>query len=91
MQLVLMVFRQISIHAPRVGSDVICESDSFVMIDFNPRSPRGERLDAGDTVLHTKSISIHAPRVGSDVPSIRGMLIYSISIHAPRVGSDDAF
>ena len=55
---------------------------------FNPRSPRGERLDGRDTETETV-ISIHAPRVGSD--GTRGMLWLDgdISIHAPRVGSDD--
>ena len=37
----------------------------FVLINFNPRSPRGERLKHGK-VLSSKNISIHAPRVGSD-------------------------
>ena len=36
--------RGISIHAPRVGSDLICNAGFFERIDFNPRSPCGERL-----------------------------------------------
>ena len=35
--------RKISIHAPREGSDsLLCEKEK-VKMDFNPRSPRGER------------------------------------------------
>ena len=55
---------------------------------FNPRSPRGERLDHRIFCRAGYAISIHAPRVGSDDLLLRleGQLI--ISIHAPRVGSD---
>ena len=38
--------RFISIHAPRVGSDVGVELLSSNHRNFNPRSPRGERLSA---------------------------------------------
>ena len=34
----------ISIHAPHVGSDVPHTATQFYIINFNPRSPRGERL-----------------------------------------------
>ena len=34
----------ISIHAPRVGSDRACLRGCGVCLDFNPRSPCGERL-----------------------------------------------
>ena len=36
--------RRISIHAPRVGSDVELVSEEAIYADFNPRSPCGERL-----------------------------------------------
>ena len=36
--------RQISIHAPHAGSDVGSASLVAETIDFNPRSPCGERL-----------------------------------------------
>ena len=59
------------------------------MSNFNPRSPRGERLASGEMNVASYYISIHAPRVGSDASSdvlwVRGG---QISIHAPRVGSD---
>ena len=58
---------QISIHAPRRGSDTRCFSaSSLYPRDFNPRSPQGERLSvlAGNPCFI--SISIHAPRRGSD-------------------------
>ena len=79
----------ISIHAPRVGSDLVMRSLRKAYLYFNPRSPCGERL--GELVLGAVpiEISIHAPRVGSDR---QGQGAYQrgrgISIHAPRVGSD---
>ena len=36
--------RSISIHAPRTGSDGVIGHKRFSQIDFNPRSPHGERL-----------------------------------------------
>ena len=79
----------ISIHAPRVGSDDHVAYVSGTALDFNPRSPCGERQKLSDCFLWAIRISIHAPRVGSDgktAPS--SMTGLSISIHAPRVGSD---
>ena len=55
----------ISIHAPRVGSDDFFDEEVTVLGHFNPRSPCGERL-AGGGGASTGIISIHAPRVGSD-------------------------
>ena len=61
----------ISIHAPREGSD--CQHDNYNCPDrhFNPRSPRGERLDVDFDEYRRKSISIHAPREGSDASTFR--------------------
>ena len=38
-----LVLRKISIHAPLAGSDDITRSHVRLNVDFNPRSPRGER------------------------------------------------
>ena len=56
----------ISIHAPRGGSDTGVSFFTDYWQDFNPRSPRGERLNAGKLVPIYVDISIHAPRGGSD-------------------------
>ena len=37
-------------------------------INFNPRSPDGERLTCATHKTHSLPISIHAPRMGSDCP-----------------------
>ena len=57
---------QISIHAPRGGSDLRGVHSALQTTDFNPRSPRGERLHGHLCAGHLIYISIHAPRGGSD-------------------------
>ena len=57
----------ISIHAPRVGSDLSTTGRKSDPAYFNPRSPCGERPGQGRIPRPVLSISIHAPRVGSDV------------------------
>ena len=58
-----------------------------MLIDFYPRSPRGERpkLIVSPPV---QWISIHAPREGSDRLGHCCVCACLISIHAPREGSD---
>ena len=58
--------RNISIHAPRVGSDPLGAPPYPAGMYFNPRSPCGERLLQYMQLALTLAISIHAPRVGSD-------------------------
>ena len=60
---------QISIHAPRGGSDRRWEGRRTSRRDFNPRSPWGERRSRDDFTTFYKNISIHAPRGGSDAAS----------------------
>jgi len=57
---------QISIHAPRAGSDDRRADFRQTLADFNPRSPCGERRADGRAEIHGTDISIHAPRAGSD-------------------------
>ena len=78
---------QISIHAPRTGSDCLHSGRAPVLIYFNPRSPHGERR-AYDKPFWGVCISIHAPRTGSDEERIDRPRHSAISIHAPRTGSD---
>ena len=56
----------ISIHAPREGSDLIGLPAPFDRRYFYPRSPRGERLMTVCMLSQPFQISIHAPREGSD-------------------------
>ncbi len=57
----------VSIHAPRVGSDVIMTYFLLNWVCFNPRPPSGERPRCCRYIFYTYIVSIHAPRVGSDV------------------------
>ena len=80
---------RISIHAPHAGSDTVGRYRTPVQINFNPRSPRGERRDGDVLRVFGMPISIHAPHAGSDLVLLE--LVYGlryISIHAPHAGSD---
>ena len=58
--------QNISIHAPRAGSDQGGSNAVMCPLDFNPRSPCGERRCAQQLFARIQNISIHAPRAGSD-------------------------
>ena len=64
------------------------DSNQERSIDFNPRSPHGERRSVGSEVGWLVDISIHAPRTGSDGDELDMERCDTISIHAPRTGSD---
>ena len=57
---------QISIHAPREGSDIRYPQTGTARFYFYPRSPRGERRHSPAVGYIFAPISIHAPREGSD-------------------------
>ena len=80
---------RISIHAPRVGSDIVVGLPEYGGKHFNPRSPCGERLPSSPSVLCVSSFQSTLPVWGA---TRAGYLLWcqrQISIHAPRVGSDD--
>ena len=56
----------ISIHAPRTGSDMRWALRQGHSANFNPRSPHGERQADAVAERVAVKISIHAPRTGSD-------------------------
>ena len=58
--------KSISIHAPRTGSDMQRVAQTGVAVNFNPRSPHGERHELKEKLCEELQISIHAPRTGSD-------------------------
>ena len=60
------IARRISIHAPREGGDVFVGHFAGQHFDFNPRPPRGGRLDLFTILSADSCISIHAPREGGD-------------------------
>ena len=79
---------EISIHAPRTGSDASVFFVGRGDYDFNPRSPHGERPDARLVVGfdgYFNPRSPHGERPGGRDAPTRAVVI---SIHAPRTGSD---
>ena len=81
----------ISIHAPRMGSDIKNFDNTVISTNFNPRSPHGERLSPFFGSDNALLISIHAPRMGSDaIKAVMRTCEFIISIHAPRMGSDSS-
>ncbi len=78
----------ISIHAPRVGSDYHVPPETASTSNISIHAPRVGSDDCVRPASRVQSISIHAPRVGSDVFLLGKYCGVKISIHAPRVGSD---
>ena len=62
-QLILILFQS---TLPVGGATKISNVSSTININFNPRSPWGERLKFFLTTFSKSLISIHAPRGGSD-------------------------
>ena len=79
----------ISIHAPRAGSDSAYLRRDLMFVRISIHAPRAGSDFSGSTFTRSSSISIHAPRAGSDEKRVllRGAP-GDISIHAPRAGSD---
>ena len=59
-------FSEVSIRAPRVGSDCKGSIGRCRCRCFNPRSPCGERPVHVAAARESVGVSIRAPRVGSD-------------------------
>ena len=80
--------QDISIHAPRMGSDPARQNQRRGGTDFNPRSPDGERLSL--TVVQSVGSIFQStlPGWGATRAVVRAVPKVAISIHAPRMGSD---
>ena len=78
----------ISIHAPREGGDLRPKTAVYSLWYFNPRPPRGGRLDEAEIDQWPISFQSTPPARGATLalqPSAQGI---EISIHAPREGGD---
>ena len=84
----LAKLNEISIHAPRVGSDGRPHRVSHRGEDFNPRSPCGERRKFADIPDLMKQFQSTLPVWGATSSKLMSNRSSGISIHAPRVGSD---
>ena len=79
---------EISIHALLAESDCFARCRCWVSNNFYPRSPCGERHQAGNVVNAPISISIHALLAESDNTSPGPKSMTPISIHALLAESD---
>ena len=79
---------QISIHAPREGSDIEKFSTGGLSFYFYPRSPRGERPSCGTIPPSTTDFYPRSPRGERRAWCAGRPGSGGISIHAPREGSD---
>ena len=80
---------KISIHAPRMGSDIGALSIDF-LVEFQSTLPAWGATSCALVKEAACIISIHAPRMGSDLLTVQDSRMGDyISIHAPRMGSDD--
>ena len=83
--------RHISIHAPHAGSDMSLAMIFSHFPDFNPRSPCGERLEAGRAI--DELLMDFNPRSPCGERHAKAWIrekYEDISIHAPHAGSDHA-
>ena len=81
----------ISIHAARMGCDILRLVQSGGRRNFNPRSPNGLRHGGNGMNKAHYAISIHAARMGCDtIDADYYNNADNISIHAARMGCDTA-
>ena len=81
--------KNISIHAPRVGSDHNFTLPMEDFYNFNPRSPCGERRVYTWNPRNASIFQSTLPVWGATMTINGETLRFVISIHAPRVGSDN--
>ena len=78
----------ISIHAPRTGSDSISMVSRPTSMNFNPRSPHGERPSLAYFFAPHVKFQSTLPARGATLNFYGQQQYQYISIHAPRTGSD---
>ena len=80
--------QDISIHAPRTGSDRHRGALQSSSIYFNPRSPHGERHFGPSAEELEEIFQSTLPARGATLYRSMPYSVRHISIHAPRTGSD---
>jgi len=79
---------QVSIHAPREGSDQARKIKDKILAGFNPRPPRGERLTSISLAASISMFQSTPPERGATIILPLFNICAIVSIHAPREGSD---
>ena len=88
MAIFLALFAEVSIHAPREGSDHLSHPYNLAYPRFNPRPPRGERLYTPNLSSRPGGFNPRPPR-GERHVTVHQAVTWIVSIHAPREGSDE--
>ena len=83
-----ILYYDISIHAPRMGSDDFADKMLRQFSQFQSTLPAWGATYFHGVLRWFYAISIHAPRMGSDLTMAKFARANEISIHAPRMGSD---
>ena len=86
----MQIILDISIHAPRTGSDKIVFDAATQRTHFNPRSPHGERHRQHHKTFLSGDFNPRSPHGERRTAIIWENIAFAISIHAPRTGSDIA-
>ena len=82
----------ISIHAPREGCDVSDSCVFNIIVNFNPRTPRGVRPKINSVYgLKLDNFNPRTPRGVRPHNPVYPVFFDFISIHAPREGCDRKF
>jgi len=83
-------YTDVSIHAPREGSDRLSGEKIPAVPGFNPRPPRGERRKDRRQPTTKRRFQSTPPERGATHQSGPHPESPPVSIHAPREGSDEA-
>ncbi len=84
----MQALADVSIHAPREGSDPVVVYNAAYDTRFNPRSPRRERQHEMETQSASFTFQSTLPAKGATALSMLRSIPLTVSIHAPREGSD---
>ena len=79
--------KRISTHAPRTGSDGIKHSKEEETINFNPRSPHGERRATPDSVIQAMSFQPTLPARGATLFFAVAVLLVQFQPTLPARGA----
>ena len=82
--IIIIIGSRISIHAPRVGSDVVSPIRYPPQKNFNPRSPRGERLNDFFGYAHSAVFQSTLPAWGATLipPLFDALLAFQSTLPA---------
>ena len=81
--------RTVSIHAAREGGDVVGAVDATGLFCFNPRRPRGRRLDLAINGTTVPVFQSTPPARAATITAGLDNETRMVSIHAAREGGDD--